>query len=156
MFSNYQNQIPTLVLHYSACLPHLQSLRGTTQVIRALYKVHRSWELKELNLRSRALLSKYFSPELTNLCLKNAQLKRDCPKGDLCGLDSSQFSELRTSTTTSTLSLTSPRQRRRKQADSKHLSNYLTKRHRSKSKTPFPTCSGEKRMAHRRHHLPQR
>jgi hypothetical protein len=68
-------------------LPHLQSLRGTTQVIRALYKVHRLWELKELNLHNRVLLSKYFSLELTNLFLKNAQLERDCPKGDLCGLD---------------------------------------------------------------------
>ena len=44
-------------------------------------------EHKELNLRNRALLSKYFSPELTNLFLKNAQLERDCPKGDLCGLE---------------------------------------------------------------------
>ena len=33
------------------------------------------------------MLSKYFSPELTQLFLKNAQLERDCPKGDLCGLD---------------------------------------------------------------------
>ncbi len=33
------------------------------------------------------MLSKYFSPELTKLFLKNAQLERDCPKGDLCGLD---------------------------------------------------------------------
>ena len=28
------------------------------------------------------MLSKYFSPELTN-----AQLERDCPEGELCGLD---------------------------------------------------------------------
>jgi hypothetical protein len=33
------------------------------------------------------VLSKYFSPELTKLFLKNAQLEQDCPKGDLCGLD---------------------------------------------------------------------
>src|SRR5215831_3721843 len=57
------------------------------EVIRALYKAYRPWEHKELNLRSRAVLSKYFSPELTSLFLKNAQLERDCPKGDLCGLD---------------------------------------------------------------------
>lgn len=60
---------------------------GPEEVIRALYKAHRPWEHKELNLRSRAVLSKYFSPELTKLFLKNAQLERDCPKGDLCGLD---------------------------------------------------------------------
>ena len=57
------------------------------EVIRALYKAHRPWEHKELNLGNRAVLSKYFSPELTKLFLKNAQLERDCPKGDLCGLD---------------------------------------------------------------------
>ncbi len=57
------------------------------EVIRALYKAHRPWEHKELNLGDRAVLSKYFSPELTNLFLRNAQLERDCPKGDLCGLD---------------------------------------------------------------------
>ena len=60
---------------------------GPEEVIRALYKAHRPWEHKELNLRSRAVLSKYFSPELTKLFLKNAQLERDCPKGDLCGLE---------------------------------------------------------------------
>src|SRR4029453_160403 len=57
------------------------------ELIRALYKAHRPWEHKALNLRSRAVLSKYFSPELTKLFLKNAQVERDCPKGDLCGLD---------------------------------------------------------------------
>jgi hypothetical protein len=57
------------------------------EVIRALYKAHRPWEHKELNIRSRAVLSKYFSPELTKLFLRNAQLERDCPKGDLCGLE---------------------------------------------------------------------
>jgi len=60
---------------------------GPEEVIRALYKAHRPWEHKELNLRSRAVLSKYFSPELTKLFLKNAQVERDCPKGDLCGLE---------------------------------------------------------------------
>jgi len=60
---------------------------GPEEVIRALYKAHRPWEHKELNLGNRAMLSKYFSPELTNLFLKNAQLERDCPKGDLCGLE---------------------------------------------------------------------
>src|SRR5437762_14058092 len=60
---------------------------GPEEVIRALYKVHRPWEHKELNLSNRAVLSKYFSPELTKLFLKNAQIERDCPKGDLCGLE---------------------------------------------------------------------
>jgi hypothetical protein len=60
---------------------------GPEEVIRALYNAHRPWEHKSLNLRDRAVLSKYFSPELTKLFLKNAQLERDCPKGDLCGLD---------------------------------------------------------------------
>jgi hypothetical protein len=60
---------------------------GPEEVIRALYKVHRPWEHKELDLDNRAVLSKYFSPELTKLFLKNAQVERDCPKGDLCGLD---------------------------------------------------------------------
>ena len=57
------------------------------EVIRALYKAHRPWEHKQLNLGKRAVLSKYFSPELTKLFLKNAQLERDCPEGDLCGID---------------------------------------------------------------------
>ena len=60
---------------------------GPEQVIRTRYKAHRPWEHKELNLRSRAVLSKYFSPELTKLFLKDAQVERDCPKGDLCGLE---------------------------------------------------------------------
>src|ERR1041385_5427091 len=57
------------------------------EVIRALYKAHRPWDHKELNLANRAILSKYFSLELTKLFLKNAQVERDCPDGDLCGLD---------------------------------------------------------------------
>jgi hypothetical protein len=60
---------------------------GPEEVIRALYKAHRPWEHKELNLGNRAVLSKYFSPELIKLFLKNAQLERDCPEGDLCGLE---------------------------------------------------------------------
>ena len=60
---------------------------GPEEVIRALYKAHRPWEHKELNLGNRAVLSKYFSPELTKLFLKNAQLERDCPEGDLCGIE---------------------------------------------------------------------
>jgi hypothetical protein len=60
---------------------------GPEEVIRALYNAHRPWEHKSLNVHDRAVLSKYFSPELTKLFLKNAQLERDCPKGDLCGLD---------------------------------------------------------------------
>jgi hypothetical protein len=60
---------------------------GPEKVIRALYNAHRPWEHKGLNLRNSAILSKYFSPELTKLFLKNAQVERDCPKGDLCGLE---------------------------------------------------------------------
>jgi len=60
---------------------------GPEEVIRALYKAHRPWEHKEVNLGNRLILSKYFSPELTRLFLQNAQLERDCPKGDLCGLE---------------------------------------------------------------------
>ena len=60
---------------------------GPEEVIRALYKAHQPWKHKELNLSSRAALSKYFSPDLTKLFLKNAQIERDCPKGDLCGLE---------------------------------------------------------------------
>jgi len=60
---------------------------GPEEVIFALYKAHRPWEHKELNLANRAVLSKYFSPELTKLLLKNAQLERDCPKGDFCGIE---------------------------------------------------------------------
>ena len=57
------------------------------EVIRALYAAHRPWAHKEVNIDSRAVLSKYFSPELTDLFLKNAQVERDCPEGDLCGLE---------------------------------------------------------------------
>src|SRR6266480_4204390 len=57
------------------------------EVIRALYKAHRPWEHKEVDLGNRAVLSKYFSPELKKLFLKNAQIERDCPEGDLCGID---------------------------------------------------------------------
>ncbi len=60
---------------------------GPEEVIRALYRAHRPWDHKGLDLDSRAVLSKYFSPELTKLFLKNAQLEQDCPKGDLCGLE---------------------------------------------------------------------
>jgi len=98
---------------------------GPEEVIRALYKVHRPWEHKELNLGNRAVLSKYFSPELTKLFLKNAQLERDCPEADLCGLESTQFSDLRTSTMISDLIFASRRERPRL-AGSKHISNCLT------------------------------
>jgi len=60
---------------------------GPEEVIRALYKVHRPWEPKELNLSNRAGLSKNFSPDLTKLFFKNAQVERDCPEGDLCGIE---------------------------------------------------------------------
>jgi hypothetical protein len=60
---------------------------GPEEVIRGLYKGHRPWEHKELNLGNGAVLSKYFSPKLTKLFLKNAQLERDCPEGELCGID---------------------------------------------------------------------
>ena len=92
-YTNFQELLPTkhkaLV---SALLIAVASIavaaeEAPEEVIRALYNAHRPWEHKELNLRSRAVLSKYFSPELTKLFLKNAQVERDCPKGDLCGLD---------------------------------------------------------------------
>ena len=89
MFSNFRSQIPILVIVLVTVLASsvVAARDNPEEVIRALYKAHRPWEHKELNLRSRAMLSKYFSPELTTLFLKNAQLERDCPKGDLCGLD---------------------------------------------------------------------
>ena len=102
------------------------------EVIRALYKAHRPWEHKELNLANRAVLSKYFSPELTKLFLKNARLERDCPKGDLCESNSIQFWDLRTSTIISGLIFASRREHRRKLVASKHTSNYLTPIHRSR------------------------
>jgi len=99
---------------------------GPEEVIRALYKVHRPWEHKELNLSNRAVLSKYFSPELTKLFLKNAQLERDCPEGDLCGIEfdpilgSQDFDDdLR-----SNLRIT--QEHRRKLVGSKYISNCLT------------------------------
>jgi hypothetical protein len=60
---------------------------GPEELIRTLYKAHRPWEHKEINLGNRAVLSKYFSPELTKLFLKNAKIERDCPEGDLCGIE---------------------------------------------------------------------
>jgi hypothetical protein len=65
----------------------LAAEEGPEEVIRALYKAHRPWEHKEVDLANRAVLSKYFSPELTKLFLKNAQIERDCPEGDLCGIE---------------------------------------------------------------------
>ena len=73
-----------LTLVASSALP---AADAPEEVIRALYKAHRPWDHKELNLGNGAVLSKYFSPELTKLFLKNAQLERDCPEGDLCGLE---------------------------------------------------------------------
>src|SRR5436190_15289767 len=76
-----------LVLFAAVASTAVAAEDGPEEVIRALYKAHRPWEHKELNLGNRTVLSKYFSPELTKLFLKNAQVERDCPKGDLCGLD---------------------------------------------------------------------
>ena len=92
-YTNFQNLMPTK--HKALMLALLTVIAssavaagdGPEEVIRALYKAHRPWEHKELNLSNRAVLSKYFSPELTKLFLKNAQIERDCPKGDLCGLE---------------------------------------------------------------------
>ena len=90
---NFQNLMPTkhkaliLALLTVVGSSAVAAEDGPVEVIRALYKAHRPWDHKELNLRNRAVLSKYFSPELTKLFLKNAQVERDCPKGDLCGLD---------------------------------------------------------------------
>ena len=121
---------------------------GPEEMIRALYRAHRPWEHKELNLGNRAVLSKYFSPELTKLFLKNAHWSGTVPRATFVDSISTQFLELRTSTTASILSFTSLRQRRRKLAGSKRASNYLTKRNRRKASTRFPTYSVEKWMAH--------
>jgi hypothetical protein len=91
--SNFHNLMPRkhkaliLALLTLSTLSTVAAGDKPEEVIRALYKAHRPWEHKSRNLRDRAVLSKYFSPELTKLFLKNAQLERDCPKGDLCGLD---------------------------------------------------------------------
>jgi len=97
------------------------------EVIRALYKAHRPWEHKELNLSNRAVLSKYFSPELTKLFLKNAQVERDCPEGDLCGIEFDPIlgSQCRPSTIISGLIFASRRELPRL-VGSKHISNCLT------------------------------
>jgi hypothetical protein len=92
-YTNFQDLMPTkhkalvIVLLIVVASFAVAAEDGPEEVIRALYKAHRPWEHKELNLRSRAVLTKYFSPELTKLFLKNAQVERDCPKGDLCGLE---------------------------------------------------------------------
>jgi hypothetical protein len=85
-------------------------------------KVHRPWEHKEFNLSNRAVLSKYFSPELTKLFLKNTQVERDCPEATSAELSSTQFSDLRTSTIIAGLIFASRRERPRL-VGSKHLSN---------------------------------
>src|SRR5213592_3350010 len=59
------------------------------------------------------------------------------PRATFADSISTQSLELRTTTSTLTLSFASLRQRRRKLADSKHASNYLTKRNRSKSNYSF-------------------
>jgi hypothetical protein len=92
-YTNFQNLM--LTKHKALILGLLTVITSSVvaagddpeELIRALYKAHRPWEHKELNIRSRAVLSKYFSPELTTLFLKNAQVERDCPNGDLCGLE---------------------------------------------------------------------
>jgi hypothetical protein len=92
-YTNFQNLMPAkhkaliLALLTVVAASAVAAGDGPEEVIRALYKAHRPWEHKELSLGNRTVLSKYFSPELTKLFLKNAQLERDCPKGDLCGLD---------------------------------------------------------------------
>src|SRR5438034_8484911 len=99
---------------------------GPEQVIRALYKVHRSWEHKELNLSNRAVLSKYFSPELTKLFLKNAQLERDCPEGDLCGIEFDPILGYQDFDDDLRSNLRITQEPRRKLVGSKHISNRLT------------------------------
>jgi hypothetical protein len=95
------------------------------EVIRALYKVHRPWEHKEFNLSNRAVLSKYLSPELSKLFLKNAQVERTAPRATSAESSSTQFSDLRTSTIISGLIFASRRERPRL-VGSKHISNCLT------------------------------
>ena len=89
MFSSFRTEIGALVIVLVTVLASsaVAAADDPEEVIRAVYKAHRPWEHKELNLGDRAVLSKYFSPELTKLFLKNAQIERDCPKGDLCGLE---------------------------------------------------------------------
>ena len=92
-YTNFQNLMLTkhkiliFALLTMVALSAVAAGAAPEDVIRALYKAHRPWEHKEVNIRSRAVLSKYFSPELTRLFLKDAQVERDCPKGDLCGLE---------------------------------------------------------------------
>src|SRR5256885_15669188 len=99
---------------------------GPEEVIRALYKAHRPWEHKGLNLRNRAVLSKYFSPELTKLFLKNAQLERDCPEGDLCGLEFDPIIGAQDFDDDLRSNLRITQEHRRKLVGSKHISNCLT------------------------------
>lgn len=85
MLTNYKALVIALLMVVASFAVAAED--APEEVIRALYKAHRPWEHKELDLSNRAALSKYFSPELIKLFLKNAQLERDCPQGDLCGLD---------------------------------------------------------------------
>jgi len=99
---------------------------GPEEVIRAVYKVHRPWEHKELNLSNRAVLSKYFSPELTKLFLKNAQLERDCSEGDLCGIEFDPILGSQDCDDHLRSNLRITQEHRRKLVGSKHISNCLT------------------------------
>jgi len=99
---------------------------GPKEVIRALYKVHRPWEPKELNLSNRAGLSKYFSPDLTKLFLKNAQVERDCPEGDLCGIEFDPILGSQDSDDDRRFNLRITQEHRPKLIGSKHISNCLT------------------------------
>ena len=110
---------------------------GPEGVIRALYKAHRPWEHKELNLGNRAVLSKYFSPELTKLFLKNAQLELDCPKGDLCGLDFDPILGAQDFDERLNFHLHITEGSRRKLAGLKRVSNYSTRGNRSRSNYSF-------------------
>lgn len=115
-----------LVLLTVAVSSAVAATGGPEEVIRALNKVHRPWEHKELNLSNRAVRSKYFSPELTKLFLKNAQVERGtAPRATSAELSSTQFSDLRTSTMISGLIFASRRERPRL-VGSKHISNCLT------------------------------
>lgn len=58
-----------------------------TTVIRALYQAHQPWVGKELEFGNRVALSEFFGDELVDLLLKNAEIAKACPEGDLCGID---------------------------------------------------------------------
>jgi len=60
-------------------------------VIKALYRAHQPWDGKQLSFDNPKTLSKYFGKELTSLFLRNAEIEKACPTGELCGIDFDPF-----------------------------------------------------------------